>query len=335
MKIFSAALLLFLAVFAAPAAAADGPPFTFPLDCDIDTQCWFMNYPDVDRKPNSAKDYACGGLAYDGDASVRIALSSVAALKQPPAVAAAASGRVKQVLDRVDDLVISSRAELAKGTPECGNAVIIDHLSGWETVYCHLRKGSITVKTGDMVDRGEIIGAAGSSGFATWPQLGFLAVKHGLPFDPVSGLTAYEGCGPERTGLFDIAKHFAIYRPVAITGVGFTDTSQRATDILQGNALSYARMRANTKHLVLWMRILNIKKGDRIDVTITGPDGKTVNKRTIMADKDQQAFALNSAKARGFFNWPAGLYKGDVTVTRMLNFKPYSYTNTSTVTISD
>ncbi len=331
-KIFSA-ILLVLVVSAAGARAADGPPFSFPLDCDIDKGCWFLNYPDTDRRIGVAKDFACGDLAYDNDFSVRIALGSVASLRNPPAVAAAAGGKVKQVLDGIEDLVITSRAQLAKGTPECGNAVIIDHENGWETAYCHLRKGSITVKKGERVERSQIIGAAGSSGFATWPQLGFITVKHGLPFDPVSGLTTYEKCGVKRTPLLDLGRQFFIYRPAAITGIGFTDTSQTIANILRGDALSYASLRANTKFLVLWMRILNIRKDDRIEVTMTNPSGNVISRKTVIAKKDEASFALNTAKGKGFFNWPAGVYTGTVTVTRNVDFKPYSFTNVTTVTV--
>jgi murein DD-endopeptidase MepM/ murein hydrolase activator NlpD len=34
---------------------------------------------------------------------------------------------------------------------EYGNGVVIRHIDGFETQYCHLAKGSITVKSGDLV----------------------------------------------------------------------------------------------------------------------------------------------------------------------------------------
>jgi murein DD-endopeptidase MepM/ murein hydrolase activator NlpD len=50
-----------------------------------------------------------------------------------------------------------------------GNAVFIDHGLGVVTMYLHLSK--ISVKVGDMVNRGQLVGLAGSTGRVTGPHL--------------------------------------------------------------------------------------------------------------------------------------------------------------------
>lgn len=53
-----------------------------------------------------------------------------------------------------------------------GIAVLIDHGNGWWTEYAHLRSGSLTVKAGSKVVKGQRIGRVGSTG-ATAAHLHF------------------------------------------------------------------------------------------------------------------------------------------------------------------
>lgn len=68
-----------------------------------------------------------------------------------------------------------------KGT--YGLLVIIDHENGYTTYYAH--NDTISVKTGDRVARGDIIGTVGSTGNATGPHLHFEIRKDGVPLNPL------------------------------------------------------------------------------------------------------------------------------------------------------
>jgi murein DD-endopeptidase MepM/ murein hydrolase activator NlpD len=54
-----------------------------------------------------------------------------------------------------------------------GNYVKIKHSDGTYTIYAHLAKDSITVKSGDVVDQGQVIGKMGNSGSSTGTHLHF------------------------------------------------------------------------------------------------------------------------------------------------------------------
>lgn len=67
-----------------------------------------------------------------------------------------------------------------------GNAIMIDHGGGIWTLYGHLSK--ISVKVGQTVARGELIGLVGSTGWSTGPHLHFEVRDDGTPVNPMDWL---------------------------------------------------------------------------------------------------------------------------------------------------
>lgn len=66
-----------------------------------------------------------------------------------------------------------------------GESVIIDHGSGISTVYGHFTRGSLRVSTGEIVSRGQVIGAMGSTGRSTGSHLHFGVRRYGTPVNPL------------------------------------------------------------------------------------------------------------------------------------------------------
>ena len=68
-----------------------------------------------------------------------------------------------------------------------GLHVVIDHGNGYKTHYSHLER--ITVKTGQMVDSGDVVGLVGSTGRSTGPHLHFAVTnRYGSYLDPMKHL---------------------------------------------------------------------------------------------------------------------------------------------------
>ncbi|MDP4119360.1 MAG: M23 family metallopeptidase, partial [Bacillota bacterium] len=67
-----------------------------------------------------------------------------------------------------------------------GNLIKVDHCNGYQTYYAHLSK--IYVKTGDVVAKGEVIAASGSTGNSTGPHLHFEVRKNGSSQNPLKYL---------------------------------------------------------------------------------------------------------------------------------------------------
>lgn len=65
-----------------------------------------------------------------------------------------------------------------------GYRVIIDHGNGLQTAYSHMQKGSISVKVGQKVKRGQTIGRVGRTGNASGNHLHFEVHKNGKKVNP-------------------------------------------------------------------------------------------------------------------------------------------------------
>lgn len=71
-----------------------------------------------------------------------------------------------------------------------GNYVIIDHQNGEYSCLAHLKQGSIKVKMGQEVQKGQIIGHIGASGSSLFPHLHY-ELRNGMGAKDVDGLPSY------------------------------------------------------------------------------------------------------------------------------------------------
>ncbi|WP_374448607.1 M23 family metallopeptidase, partial [Stella sp.] len=139
------------------AAAAEGIRLGLPIDCRPGVDCWVVNYVDRDPGPGR-KDYRCGAMSYDGHNGTDIAIRDLKAMRDGVPVLAAADGVVRAVRDEMADVNFRDAGPEAIAKRECGNGVVVDHPGGWQTQYCHLRKGSVRVKPRDRVTAGQPVG---------------------------------------------------------------------------------------------------------------------------------------------------------------------------------
>ena len=82
-----------------------------------------------------------------------------------------------------DDGVV---ALVGSGTTGYGNYVVLAHAGGITTLYGHLI--TATVKQGDHVMQGQVIGLEGSTGNSTGPHVHFEVRVSGIPVDPLAYL---------------------------------------------------------------------------------------------------------------------------------------------------
>jgi murein DD-endopeptidase MepM/ murein hydrolase activator NlpD len=77
---------------------------------------------------------------------------------------------------------MSGRVTFAGWSDVLGNHVVINHYSGYRTLYGHM--SVIRVKNGALVGTGQQIGDVGSTGVSTGPHLHFTVYKDGVTMNP-------------------------------------------------------------------------------------------------------------------------------------------------------
>jgi murein DD-endopeptidase MepM/ murein hydrolase activator NlpD len=72
--------------------------------------------------------------------------------------------------------------------PTAGTVVVVDHGGGQQTFYSHL--SSLSVKVGQKVTRGQVVGRVGNTGVSTGPHLHFEVWEGETHVDPATVIPA-------------------------------------------------------------------------------------------------------------------------------------------------
>lgn len=296
-----------LLITSAPVAGAEDLRLALPLDCVLGQSCFIEDYVDNDPAKGAQKDFACGINSRDGHRGTDFALLDFAAIAEGVAVRAAAAGLVLRTRDEMPD------DRLMRGVTDanaCGNAVLIDHGQGWQTLYCHLRLGSVSVAPGDRVQAGDALGLVGLSGQTNHPHVHLTVLRDGQTVDPFRP-AATGTCGaPAETLWIDPPA----YTPTGLITAGFSDGVPTLDAVNDGSARRDGL--SPGQPLVVYAHAGYPQPGDVLTLSAEGPAGTEVFRREIVFENDQisqmRAFG-KKAPAKG---WPSGEYLGEALLTR-------------------
>ena len=281
-----------------------------PIACEFGKTCWVQQYPDHDPSGGIA-DYACGTQTYDGHDGTDIRIRDTAATAD---VIAAAAGAVKAVRDGVPDhLMLTPDDRKAVGNKECGNGVLLAHGDGWETQYCHMRKGSVSVKAGDKVMAGTRLGEAGYSGMAAFPHVHLTVRKDGKSLDPFRMTGDQDKCGIDRVVLWtDEALAALSYAKGSLLRTGFAPGGVEIGALETGKHRDEA-FADDWPALVAFGWAINLSEGDAVTVTLAGPAGISAE-NSVTLDRAKAQYLLFAGQKRPAPGWPKGDYEGTVEV---------------------
>ena len=297
------------------AVAADPFHLTFPLECTMGGDCFVQNY--VDHDPSAGyRDFHCGAMTYDGHDGTDFRIPSIKIQKRGVAVLAAADGTVRAIRNSMPDGLITSATKADVAGEECGNGVVIDHRDGWQTQYCHMEQGSITVKPGSRILHGTPIGRVGLSGATEFPHL-HLTVRHnGEVVDPFAPNETQGSCSEQRTPtLFDDKDITFDYHDRIILNFGFVDGPVTGDDIELGELKSRLPDH-DSDAIVAYVRVMGLKKDDVQTFAIIGPDGEPVIKRVfdpLTGPKAQNSIYIGFKKPKE--GWKLGIYSAIYSIS--------------------
>jgi hypothetical protein len=311
------ALVVSAALLLAPAVAAEPElKLSLPLDCEPGKTCFLQHYVDIDSG-SAARDFRCGSATYDGHKGTDFRLLSTAAARRGVRVLAAAPGIVKGMRDSMEDAIArESGGKPSVSGVECGNGLVIDHGNGWETQYCHMRRGSLRVKPGDRIGRGQHLGDVGWSGLADFAHLHLTVRKDGKEIDPFSGRPQDGACaaGAQASLWEDSARDAFPYVNGAILQTGFTDRRFSSLEIERDHGVALPR--PESPEIVLFARFMNLRLGDQVRMRMSGPGGFRFDATGAPADRNKQIDLSFAVRERKVARWPAGRYEGLVELIR-------------------
>jgi hypothetical protein len=313
--------VLLLGALGAGAHVAE-PRFALPVDCRIGVDCWPVNLFDHDAG-SGWRDFACGAMSYDGHDGTDFWLRDQASMDAGVSVLAAAPGQVRGVRDGMPDIAVRRGGREAIAGRECGNGLVLDHGDGWETQYCHMRKGSLAVRQDQRVETGTVLGKVGLSGLTELPHLHFSVRHDGKLLDPFVGLGAPPRC-PASAGvpaspagnLWQPALRAPLkYAGGTIVNYGFA-AHEVSFDDIEAGKLHAATLPTQGPLLVLWVVAVGVAPGDRVALRLAGPDGATLAETDLPIDRAQIRIMRLIGKRVPQGGFAAGIYRAELAVTR-------------------
>ncbi|HPF77715.1 MAG TPA: M23 family metallopeptidase [Alphaproteobacteria bacterium] len=276
-----------------------------------------MNF--VDHLPDDgiAADSACFNRTYDSHKGTDIAVADDAAMIKGVNVLAPLDGTVEKIRDGEPDRkpTEAQMKEIKAQRKECGNAIMIDHGDEVETIYCHLKKGSVKVKPGDKVKKGDVIAQLGQSGLTEFPHLHFGIIKSGHIYDPFTGSRNTDPCGIKNSSLWDKELVFD-YQPLSIYAAGFSNTIADLDEI-DKNAAPIKSLPHTSDLLAFWVSIFGIRADDKITIEVKDADGKIFSKREIIQPKTRIRQFYYTGRKLNDASLKPGAYTAFVTVSRL------------------
>jgi hypothetical protein len=231
-------------------------------------------------------------------------------------VQASAPGRVIGVRDGVDDISVRTIGKAAVVGQECGNGAVIEHGNGWSTQYCHMAKGSLRIKQGDLVDLGQPLGLVGLSGDTEFPHLHFTVRHQGRIVDPFAHAAPPNSCGGGRSIWVDSIHDQTKYRAREVINYGFAAIAP-SMDLIESGEVQKHPVDLASEALVAYVRAIGLQRGDRQTLAIHGPGGTIISEYNALAlESDKAQFFISSGRKRNHQDWAGGTYSVLYHVTK-------------------
>ncbi len=284
-------------------ATAKAQEFGLPLDCAAaGVECRVQQYVDMDTG-KSARDPYCSTATYDGHDGTDIRILSMRDVDKGVPVIAMADGKVLRGRDGESDKLIKSDADRASvANKECGNGLLVEQ-GNYQVQYCHLRQGSIVVKPGETITKGQKLGEVGASGMVQFPHVHVTVRKNDAVVDPMTGAAP----GPDTSCTADTnpAKTLwsaaaseslkAMASPLLDAGIAGVVPVHDKLSAEGGPAIATTADGAT----VGWAWFANLQKGDQLKLTLIAPDGSVYSESlTEPLDRNKADYSAFAGRKR-------------------------------------
>ena len=144
-----------------------------------------------------------------------------------------------------------------------GNYVIIDHCSGYKTVYAHMAHGSVVPNVGDQVAEGQVIGYMGNTGTSYGGHLHFEVRHNDQRINPTEYLDKELPLSPQAPAksVDEVAKD-------VIAGKYGNYPERKA--LLEAEGYNYAEVQSHVDAMLAPAPSTGLKVGDRVRIINVG-----------------------------------------------------------------
>ncbi len=257
--------------------------FIWPFLNELDDGLILANY--VDNLPGvTMKDYMGNSWSYEDHHGTDIAINSFREMDRFVSIRAAESGTVTNIAFNNFD-----RNTVPAGS---ANFVIIRHNDGSSAYYYHLMKNSVTVSVGEYVQKGSLIGYAGSSGSSTAAHLHFevLDIIGGMwtTRDPWHGTyntlpsmweNQYAYVGDREFKAFDMG----VYTAASVGG-----NINNASNYLKEKILQPVSISGYESKIGVWVQFQGKASGKQMRVEIRRPSGSLLSSSSYTISSNKQ-----------------------------------------------
>lgn len=262
---------------------------TAPQQADV---MGVVNY--VDTLPGSgAQDYRGQFFTTNGSNGIDIKAANFTTMDGGLPIYAVAGGTVTSVVDGNFD-----RRNTVTGST--ANSITVDLGNGWTAIYTHLLASATTVKVGDTVTQGQLLGLMGSSGSSSDVTLHFQLEYNGSIVDPMVNLPGYF-IDPLPSYQGDLTPYAEDSGVSNYSGDFQERPSSKAT---------FATSESDDIHF--WARISHLKSGDQLTFRWFRPDGTLDSSSTYNAGNERYGI-YTATLSPG--NWSQHLGKWEVSVS--------------------
>jgi murein DD-endopeptidase len=186
-----------------------------------------------------------------------------------------------------------------------------------------LKRGSVLLKHGDVVERGHVLGYIGNSGRTTYPQVYIEVKKDGRRIDPFVGLEGGRKCGVGDNPLWDEQALFDLaYRSPFIFRMKFLDLDLTREQFRRKSFRSRP-FGMNNDEIHLYMDAGGIRSGDLWKLRVIGPDGSTVTEDLRSVSWNLRRYFYKFKMERQGKFWEPGKYSATLSISRHRNDEVY------------
>lgn len=266
--------VLAFAFLLSPHSGEAAPQLSPHVQCVIGKNCWLVNLFDHAAGPEF-RDFRCGWFGYDGHDGIDIAIGANSRIAENIPVIAAADGVVVGTRNTESDAVKSREDVAALSTKECGNGARLDHGDGWNTQYCHMKQGSVQVKTGQQVKRGDVLGYVGLSGKTEFAHAHMGVFYNNKPIDPFAPAMGVEAqCAPS-PGVQMWSEEMGYPKGAQIFNVGIAG-GKPDWEAVKRSEYAARSIPRNAPALVVWVEAFTSPAGTKIQYDVQDESGATL-----------------------------------------------------------